>query len=271
MIARRGTGVMSRMVPVAVLALLLAFVWMAPFREDGLLQSTAKRMEDADAVTTVAQQGVADGDVDEASEAVALEGYDAGQPSSAHDDPEVVADGSALKVQEHDEVTINSSVDGVNTYAGIEDAETADMESAASGKSASGDPVRVQAGGMRPVTGFIFESRGTGIVPRLTVTAPGDKDAFVKLRHEGSNAELLSFYVRSGATVKVCIPSVRCVLSYGLGTEWQGVDAVFGEQGIYAKSDVALDFTHSFNSYAYQIGTEDGNIDPLPITHKDFC
>ncbi|WP_297149468.1 hypothetical protein [uncultured Ellagibacter sp.] len=57
-----------------------------------------------------------------------------------------------------------------------------------------------------PPAGFIFCSTAQGYLPQLTVVAPADKNAFVKLRNSETSETELSFYVRAGYTVKACSP-----------------------------------------------------------------
>ena len=53
-----------------------------------------------------------------------------------------------------------------------------------------------------PPVGFIFCSAAQGYLPQLTVVAPSDKNAFVKLRNSETGETELSFYIRAGYTVK---------------------------------------------------------------------
>lgn len=94
-----------------------------------------------------------------------------------------------------------------------------------------------------PPAGFIFCSAAQGYLPQLTVVAPSDKNAFVKLRNSETGETELSFYIRAGYTVKACVPATRCEFSYGLGNTWYGTEEAFGSDGTYAKSDTPLDFT----------------------------
>lgn len=96
-------------------------------------------------------------------------------------------------------------------------------------------------------------------------------DAFVKLRDEETGAVVLSFYVRAGTTVKACVPAKICQVYYGLGTEWLGFEQAFGDAGIYAKADKALDFSDPSAEYTYTFGEVSGNVTPESISRIEFC
>lgn len=121
-----------------------------------------------------------------------------------------------------------------------------------------------------PPAGFIFCSAAQGYLPQLTVVAPSDKNAFVKLRNSETGETELSFYVRAGYTVKACVPATRCEFSYGLGNTWYGTEEAFGSDGTYAKSDTLLDFTSPTNRYTYTFSVEDANITPIAIDESAF-
>ena len=121
-----------------------------------------------------------------------------------------------------------------------------------------------------PPAGFIFCSTAQGYLPQLTVVAPADKNAFVKLRNSETGETDLSFYVRAGYTVKACVPAIHCEFYYGLGDTWYGTEEAFGSDGTYAKSDTPLDFTSPTNRYTYTFSVEDANITPIAIDEAAF-
>ncbi len=124
-----------------------------------------------------------------------------------------------------------------------------------------------------PPSGWIFESVDGGVEANLRVVVPeGSRDAYVKLRDARSGEMILSFYVRSGTTVRACVPARLCEFAYSLGERDQWLDPVedFGASALYAKSDVDLDFRKPGNLYTYTFDTEDGNVSPIPITRGEF-
>lgn len=122
----------------------------------------------------------------------------------------------------------------------------------------------------RPITGQIFQTNGQGRLPQLTIVAPLESDAFVKLRNIDSGETVLAFYVRSGTTVEACVPAVTCEFYYAMGSDWLGPDEAFGEEGVYAKSDCAFDFADPTREYTYTFGSDGGNVDPAPIPWTEF-
>lgn len=121
----------------------------------------------------------------------------------------------------------------------------------------------------RPKSGQIFENSGQGSVPQLVVVAPAAQDAFVKLKNSEGDV-LLSFYVRSGTTVKACVPASECYFYYALGTDWKGEEELFGSDAVYAKSDRSLNFKTPVNIYQYRFGVENGNVTPKTISRTAF-
>lgn len=124
-----------------------------------------------------------------------------------------------------------------------------------------------------PPSGWVFESVDGGMAANLRVVVPeGSRDAYVKLRDARSGEMILSFYVRSGTTVKACVPARLCEFAYSLGErdQWLGPVEDFGASALYAKSDVELDFRKPGNLYTYTFDTEDGNVNPIPITRGEF-
>lgn len=121
----------------------------------------------------------------------------------------------------------------------------------------------------RPKSGQIFENSGQGSIPQLVVVAPDAQDAFVKLKNSEGDV-LLSFYVRSGTTVKACVPASECYFYYTLGTDWKGEEELFGSDAVYAKSDRSLNFKTPMNTYQYRFGVENGNVTPKKISRTAF-
>lgn len=255
----RRDGVLWRMIPLAAIALLLAFIWGVSFNDEGASHDAAMDSEGDNVLVSsdALEEGGAGigGDRTRMLSAGEGAGVASGQEGAvAAQAPEIGFGSGASSGQELDEVIINSSVTGVNTSAGSGEAPASDLVGTI----------------VRPATGHIFVSTAQGSIPQLAVTAPDGMDAFVKIRRASTGADVVVFYVRANTTVRVCVPPERCVLYYALGSDWLGEQEVFGDSSIYAASDRELDFTRSTNSYAYLIGTENSNIDPIPIAKEDF-
>ena len=122
-----------------------------------------------------------------------------------------------------------------------------------------------------PPSGYIFQTAGQGDIPRLTIVAPVDKNAYVRLKDCETGETALSFYVRAGDTVQACIPTIRCEFYYVLGDTWYGAESLFGSEGVYAKSDKPLDFTVQLRRYKYTFDVDDANITPIPINEAEFA
>lgn len=178
-----------------------------------------------------------------------------------------------------DVAVINSSVEEMNTHAvdgGATD-ETSWMATRAAAAFGTMLGIEVSSGSLpmvakRPITGCIFEAKDRGSRFRLVVVAPGDADAFVKLKDPISTETVLSFYVRSGGTVEAYVPEGVWEFSYALGpgSEWLGLEEKFGEKGTYWKSDRELDFTNpKLLTCTYTLGS-DGNVNPIAIPRAEF-
>lgn len=136
----------------------------------------------------------------------------------------------------------------------------------------SGGFVDAEYSTTRPLTGQIFKSTGKGALPQLTVVAPSDQDAYIKMKDPETGEVVLSFYVRAEHTVKACVPVGYCDFFYvlGDGEDWLGTSKAFGDNGVYAKADRSLNFTNPLNNYTYRFNVDDGNISPVTISKSAF-
>lgn len=302
---KRGNAAM-RLIPWALMVLLLALVWVAPLAADGLKDSVAHSGRNASATAVEAIDGgsayggvlVSEGEVDDESGLISdntvvinssIGGVDAGESDEGN--AAAVQSGSPAAAAGASDGGFDFSRWGYASYeayvtehpvwARIHYAElwlvhalTTVQPVGCSGcmRQPAGEGEGAgQVALPHPANGYVFESDGEGLLPQLTVVAPPDRDAYVKLRDTVTGSTVLSFYVRAGSTVKACVSEGTCDLYYALGVDWFGPDDAFGEDGVYAVSDKQLSFSDSGNSYTYTFEAEDGNVAPRPISREDFC
>lgn len=280
---RRAEGRARRWIPVALVAALLALLLWFPLRDqqdgspssDSVLRSMTKQVakenvETPEGADVTGVSGAATRD-DPSREAMSSSG------GAAFGDAE--ASSEMVLDETPDVVVINSSVEEMNSHGVDEDPTDEPSQMAARAAAAFGAMWGIEAPSRslpvtakRPITGCIFEAKDRGSRFRLVVVAPGDVDAFVKLKDPVSTETVLSFYVRSGDTVEAYVSEGVWEFSYalGLGSEWLGLEEKFGEKGTYWKSDRELDFTNpKLLACTYTLGS-DGNVNPIAIPRTEF-
>ena len=120
-----------------------------------------------------------------------------------------------------------------------------------------------------PVSGTILsgsEHNGS----EITVTADSSSHYVVSLK-TASGVERLSFFVRSGETVTVGVPSEYLYVYFASGTSWYGYGKgrMFGEDTVYTKDDDLIDFTEYTWEYTlYPV--YDGNFSETPSDESEF-
>ena len=120
-----------------------------------------------------------------------------------------------------------------------------------------------------PVSGTILSgSQYNG--SEITVTADSSSHYVVSLK-TASGVERLSFFVRSGETVTVGVPSEFLYVYFASGTSWYGYGKgrMFGEDTVYTKDDDLIDFTEY--TWAYTLyPVFDGNFSETPSDESEF-
>lgn len=90
-------------------------------------------------------------------------------------------------------------------------------------------PVAIQAEEARPQGLLWSESALPRTFPLVVKTAPGG-DYLLVLRDPTTGQDVLGAYIRGGAFFRVLVPPGSYSLQFAAGTEWQGEQALFGEQ-----------------------------------------
>lgn len=297
-LSRRRRGLFSRLIPLLAALCVLAFLWLFPFDKmsDFLTENLASDSQSSpDSAADVSDKGntLGDGeanngsadekDLDIASGSTLAEESDSSLPDGIDNGSRVFLINSADKDRD-DKRVISEAVGGDSGESLAADYNSANyndvwVSDAQIGESGSfSDCVvdnsirlfRHTADKYNPPSGYIFQAAGQGDSPQLTIVAPVDKNAYVKLKDCKTGETSLSFYVRAGDTVQACIPAVRCEFYYVLGDTWYGTEHLFGDEGIYAKSDKPLDFTVPSRRYKYTFDVDDANIMPIPINEAEF-
>lgn len=119
-----------------------------------------------------------------------------------------------------------------------------------------------------PESGKILSGHQYTQGSEITVTASYASACVVKLKNAAGDTRL-SFYVRAGDTVTVCVPAEYLYVYFASGENWYGKKNLFGEDTYYSKDDELLDFaTYTYEYTLYQ--TYNGNFSETPIDADEF-
>ena len=119
-----------------------------------------------------------------------------------------------------------------------------------------------------PLSGEILSGSESVDGSELTVTAGSTSSCVVKLK-TASGVERLSFYVRAGDTVTICVPPEPLYIYFASGDYWYGKDRLFGKDTSYTMDDEILDFSQYNYEYTFS-PVVNGNFNDTPIDPDDF-
>ena len=179
-------------------------------------------------------------------------------PANASDPPQAV---------------VHRSRNGSGTY--IDDRHPSRGGTAAIQDSPQTEPLEL------PETGLIntFED---GVAPFQVSVPHGDSHYYVKIESGfgrsvvefSSSDEVVTLFVRAGETAEIEVPLGRYVLKYAEGTQWYGVDKLFGDSTAYYRADVVFAFYFDGEYYAGHtvelIPQASGNLDTDRIIADEF-
>lgn len=101
-----------------------------------------------------------------------------------------------------------------------------------------------------PHTGDHTASFSHGVAPlKIRTSSNGNYHYFVKIVHAYTNNELGSYFIRSGDTLDIKVPTGSYEIKYATGKVWYGPKYLFGPDTHYSKADSIFNFTH--NGYQY--------------------
>ena len=126
-----------------------------------------------------------------------------------------------------------------------------------------------------PNTGDNDNQNIYGIAP-LEIKIPHDGDHYwVKIDNSYTGEHLISYFIRSGETLKTQLPSGSYTLKYAYGTQWYGIDYLFGSNTKYGQADSTMSF--SSNGYGGYSGVSielikqvNGNLSTSNINASQF-
>lgn len=119
-----------------------------------------------------------------------------------------------------------------------------------------------------PLSGEILSGSESVDGSELTVTAGYSSSCVVKLK-TASGVERLSFFVRAGDTVTICVPPEPLYIYFASGDSWYGKDRLFGKDTSYTMDDEILDFSQYNYEYTFS-PVVNGNFNDTPIDPDDF-
>ena len=189
------------------------------------------------------------------------DGYDAGYYAAA------------IRYRNEPSDSGSSKADEILAKYGISQIRGSENTTPTSGGSIADDFIEKWNGGPSsyapPASGTILS--GTEYYgSQITVTADSSSHYVVSLKNS-SGVERLSFFVKSGDTVTVGVPSEYLYVYFASGTVWYGYGEglMFGKETVYSKDDDLLDFTNY--TYEYTLyPVYNGNFSETPCDESEF-
>jgi hypothetical protein len=111
-------------------------------------------------------------------------------------------------------------------------------------------------------------------LPGLAVTAPSERNYFIKLSESQSGELALTLFVRAGETAEIRVPFGTYSVSMAAGTTWYGEKIRFGPDTAYSRIDKPLTFSIEGDQLAgHQLQlslVRNGNLRPSRINADQF-
>ena len=121
-----------------------------------------------------------------------------------------------------------------------------------------------------PKSGEILSGEETKWRSEITVTASYGSSHVVSVKTQ-DGTECVTFFVRSGDTVTIGVPSKKLYVYFASGSTWYGYgqNLMFGEETSYSKDDEPLDFSKYTISYTLH-PVQNGNLQETPCNPWEF-
>jgi hypothetical protein len=121
-----------------------------------------------------------------------------------------------------------------------------------------------------PSSGTVLSGQEYHNESEITVKASYGDSYVVSLKYTNGK-EAITFFVRSGETITIGVPSAYLYVYFASGDTWYGYGEglMFGENTVYSKDDDPLDFTQYTWEYTlYQV--TNGNFVETPSNQDEF-
>lgn len=121
-----------------------------------------------------------------------------------------------------------------------------------------------------PSSGTVLSGQEYHNESEITVKASLGDSYVVSLKYTNGK-EAITFFVRSGETVTIDVPSAYLYVYFASGDTWYGYGEglMFGEDTVYSKDDEPLDFTkYTWEYTLYQVAN--GNFEETPSNQDEF-
>ncbi|MCH4246285.1 MAG: DnaJ domain-containing protein [Acinetobacter populi] len=124
-----------------------------------------------------------------------------------------------------------------------------------------------------PQTGDTDNPYLQGVAPLQIKVQYGD-NYWVKIDDAYTGRHLVSYFIRSGQTLNVNLPTGSYTIKYAYGKEWYGVENLFGPQTSYAKADEIFNFRfdgYQYNGYTVELIKQvNGNLQTSHLNASQF-
>lgn len=125
-----------------------------------------------------------------------------------------------------------------------------------------------------PYTSIVKRSFDRGLAPLRIKTKYADQHHYIKLVDFSRKKEILTAFIRGGATLSVDVPLGNCELRAAVGKTWYGERFLFGPNTVYSKADKIFDFKVKGNDvqgYTVELFLQThGNLSTSKISPFDF-
>ncbi len=119
-----------------------------------------------------------------------------------------------------------------------------------------------------PKSGRISGSTGG---TKVIISAPSDGDGrYVQMRESGTDEVKVSMFIRSGGSATVYVPRGMYYLLVASGSEWYGVDGLFGDDGTYSETSETEILSSKYYHTIKLQATTDGNMSSYGASMSDF-
>lgn len=129
-------------------------------------------------------------------------------------------------------------------------------------------------GGDRPPAGLLFHRSGLpATLPLVVKTFPG-KDYVIFLIAPDDGQAVMAGYIRGGEHFRLVVPPGRWRIRFAYGRDWQGEDALFGEETEWASYDEVLEFgagTRNYRGHIITLIEENGRMIVVRADPEEIC
>lgn len=93
-----------------------------------------------------------------------------------------------------------------------------------------------------PSNGYVFYMNREEVDSTVTFDTSYDYDYVIELVNQSDFSLAIAFYVQAGMLMSIDVPEGDYIIQYAAGSDWQGVDYLFGPETVFYRSDSIYSF-----------------------------